>query len=307
MTNRSFETVLVGASAFEFEVMVYGETGARQPLLILHSIEFAMPPSEVFCEIMWHAGYQVIFARRPGHGRTSPIPDILMTEDPMKSGATVMAEAAVISSLVKTLGLEQIVLLAVGSSNPVSYRLVHTLPSLAFTIFANPVFNQDIFEVFRPVWFQQTVKQMLVSKGGAKFASQGAKLLLKSDPIAYYKAIMQKNAGDLAYIEANKTDIVQAAALALETNAEMLYYDATSCLAHDAILKDRYFDGVNAVILIGQDTTEHWQTEMRKESERLNLPLVLAPDGDLFCAYASPTTVLEIIRESDQDQKKQAG
>ena len=61
MDRRSFQTIKVGEQAFLFDFMIYGgDPGTKQPLVIFHSIEFAMPPSEAFCQIMWDAGLQVI-------------------------------------------------------------------------------------------------------------------------------------------------------------------------------------------------------------------------------------------------------
>ena len=70
------------------------------------------------------------------------------------------------------------------------------------------------------------------------------------------------------------------------------------CLIEDPLLKDGYFDGVNASILIGSETTAHWRAEMEQEAHRLNLPLYRASVGDIFCAYASPQDVLSILHDN---------
>jgi len=282
-----------------FEVMIYGgEAGQKQPLLIFHSIEFAMPPSQAFCQRMWEAGLQVIFARRPGYGNSSPLPMLMMTKGPVTSGAAAIAEAAMLRTLVDTLELTDIVLMAVGSSNPICYRLIHMLPNLEQVLFVNPVFKQDIMDVFHPLWFREMLKQIITSRSGLRVAESGMKLLIKNDPIAFYRTILKKSPGDMAYLETNARDYTQAGLIALDTHAGMLHYDSIMSLTQDPLLKDGYFDGVNAAILIGSESSDHWRAEMQKEADRLNLPLYHAASGDIFCAYASPEDVLTILHHN---------
>ena len=77
---------------------------------------------------------------------------------------------------------------------------------------------------------------------------------------------------------------------------EMLFYDAIMCLTEDPLLKDGFFDGVNASILIGSDSTETWRNNMLGEAVRLDVPLYHANRADIFCAYASPEAVISLIR-----------
>jgi len=296
MIPRSFQLIPVGEEAFEFEVMIYRDTlGDRQPLFILHSIEFSVPPSAAFCEFMWQNGYQVIFARRSGYGRSSPLPKTLIKDKPIKTGATAIAEAAMLQALIKRLGLSKVIILAVGSSNPVVYRLVQIASEIEFTVFVNPLFNQEVWGVFTPAWFRTMLKQIITSKGGLHIAMKGMKLLIRRDPISYYKHILQKNPGDLDYVDRNEADYYDAGAHALNIDPSVLYYDAMMCLSHDPLLKDGFFDGIDAAILIGQNTTNLWRVEMEKEAARLDLPIMHAPRGDIFCAYVSPETLLETI------------
>jgi len=299
MDQRAFQTIKVGDQAFELDVMIYGgERVSKRPLLILHSIEFAMPPSEAFCEMMWSVDLQVIFVRRPGYGESSPMPAALMTKATITSGATAMAEAAMVRALIEKLTLKDITLLAVGSANPICYRLVHMTQDLSRVIFVNPVFNQDIMQVFHPDWLREMLKQVISSKGGLRVAEAGMKLLIRNDPIAYYHTILRNSSGDVDYVNSHVRDYEHAARLALETESDMLYYDAIMCLTPDALLKDGFFEGVDAAILIGADSTPYWQNEMQNEADRLGLPLYEASAGDKFCAYASPQDVLAILDET---------
>ncbi|NQY39420.1 MAG: hypothetical protein HRT80_04900 [Henriciella sp.] len=296
MSERPFQLIRTGEEAFEFEVMIYGGAlTSRRPLLIFHSIEFPLPPSTTFCDAMWEEGLQVVFVRRAGFGKSSPLPRAMIVDDVVRSGATAVAEAVMMRQLIATLNLQNIVLLAMGSSNLVAYRLVKLAPEINFTIFANPVFNQDIFQVFTPLWFRTMLKQIMTSKSGLRVAIRGMKLLIRKDPVAFYNHIYHKNEHDLRYIEENAEDYREAGDYALATDPAQLFYDAIMLLDHDPLLRDGYFSDTFGTILIGKDSAEHWRTQMRLEADRLGLPIVQAPEGDLSCAYASPETVLSII------------
>ena len=293
---RTFQTIAVGARVTQFEVMIHrGTLTDLRPIIILHSIEFPMPPSKAFCEQMWANGFQVIFVRRAGYGKSSPLPAALITDAAIKDGATAAAEAVMLRQLIIRLDLDQVSLLAMGSANPVACRLIKMAPEIRFSILANPVFNQDIWQVFTPLWFQNMLRQLITSKSGLYVATQGMKLLIRKDPIAFFKHILQKDPGDLAYVEANRADYDVAGQMALSTPPSQLYYDALMCLNQDPLLKDDYFANLNTAILIGAHSTDYWQTEMKKEAARLNLSIHYAPEGDIFSAFASPETVLEMI------------
>lgn len=308
MSRRAFQTVRVGEQIFEFEVMIFGgELSDLRPLLIFHSIEFPLPPSEAFCDTMRDAGLQVVFVRRAGFGQSSPLPKALVTREPIESGATAMAEAVMMRSLIAKLDLSDVVLLAMGSSNIVAYRLVLIAPEISFTVFANPVFNQDIMQVFTPLWFQKMLKQILTSQSGLKVAIQGMKMMLQRDPVGYYKHIYQKNDEDLRYVTENSDDYCEAGALALETDPAQLYYDTIMLLGHDAMLKDGFFTNTNGTIMIGEKSSEHWRTEMKREAARVGLPVIQAPKGDLFCAYASPQTLITAIKAVKPSSAAAAG
>ena len=302
MRSREFELIGSGLQSGYFEIMIYGGSlSHRTPLLILHSIEFPVPPSAEFCEKMWAHDLQIVFIRRPGYGRSSALPSILMEDTVLKSGATAMAEAAMLRKLISELGLSRAKLLAVGSSNPVAYRLVQIAREIERTVFVNPIFNQTVWDVFTPPWFRNMLKQIISSKSGLSVAIQGMKFLLRRDPIAYFKHIFQKNLGDLEYVDDNREDYIAAGQLALEISAQQLYYETHMCLAHDPLLKDPYFSGIDAAVLIGESTTDLWRSEMERETARLGLPLYYAPTGDIFCAYASPETLIAALESDHSD------
>lgn len=294
--DRRFQLIRVGEFGSTFEVMIYGDQlRDMQHLLIFHSIEFPVPPSPAFCDLMWQAGLQVVFVRRAGFGQSTPLPKALIQKTPVTTGATAMAEAVMLRKLIATLHLSDIVVLAMGSSNPVVYRLVQIAPEVSYTVFANPMFNQEIWQVFTPVWFRSMLQQIVTSKSGLQMAYQGMKLLIRKDPIAFYSHIYQKNAFDLKYVRENEDDYRLAGAFTTRINPGQLYYDTMMCLSHDPMLKDGFFTDINGTALIGADSSAHWRSEMDRESKRVGLPVVHADKGDLFCAYKSPQTLISLI------------
>lgn len=307
MQERSFQLVRAGEEKFEFDLMIYGgQVADLRPLLFVHSIEFPMPPSAAFCEHMWQAGFQVIFVRRAGYGNSYAIPPALMTKEHIQSRATAMIEAVMLRTLISKLDLQDVVLMAIGSANPICYRLVHLAPEITQVIFVNPCFNQDIMPVFQPAWFRQMLKQMITSQSGLYVAEAGMKMLIRNDPISYYRSILKRSKGDMDYVDANKDDYHQAGLLALETTGRMLYYDTIMCLTDDTVLKAGFFDGINANVLIGADSSDLWQERMWQETDRLGLPLHLTPRGDIFCAHACPETVVSLINRESQSMQQLA-
>ena len=305
MAGRDFEIIRVGQRAFEFEVMIYGGAlSDRQPLLILHSIEFAVPPSQSFCDTMWKNGLQVIFVRRAGYGRSSPLPQVLLSRKSIVNGATAAAEAVMLQQLIETLQLENVTLMANGSSNPVAYRLVQFSPQIQFTLFINPIFNQEVWNVFTPVWFRKMLKQIVTSKSGLQVAFRGMKLLIRRDPIAFYQHIFAKNIADLDYVQCHADDYREAGNICLSVNANQLFYDTIMCLGHDPMLKNGFFANVTGAVLIGRESGDLWRRQMIRETQRVQLPLLFAPRGDLLCAYASPELVLDTVSPASAFNEK---
>lgn len=296
MSARQFKQLTVGEQIFNFEMMIFREElQKKRPLVILNSIEFPVPPSEAFCELMWANGLQVIFVRRAGYGASSPLPDALIKPQSIKDGATAAAEAAMLRQLLAKLRLENVILLAMGSSNPVAYRLIQMAPEIEISILSNPIFNQDVMRVFRPAWFRTMLQQVITSKSGLHVAAQGIKLLVRRDPVSFYKHIFQGHPEDIAYVEANPDDYKEAGKYLIDSDASLLYYDALMCLRPDPLLRDSYFEGRQVVVMVGEHSSDYWKDEMEREANRLGLPVVYAPHGDLFSGYASPNTVISIV------------
>ena len=111
-SDRPETLISIGDSNIALRVMIYGERVSElRPLVILNSIEYAMPPSASFCEQMWANGYQVIFIERPGFGASSSLPSVLFADELISGGATATTEAVILQNLLEPLELKQVLLL----------------------------------------------------------------------------------------------------------------------------------------------------------------------------------------------------
>jgi len=276
--------------------MTYREGEAkRRPLVILNSIDLPVPPSVDFCEAMWAAGYQVVFCRRPGFGKLPGLPAGLLTKEQIKRRSPIATEAALFNLLFKSLGLKNIVLLGLGTSNPICYRLAQMNEEVTFTVYANPLFHPAIWDVIRPDWLKRMIRQTVKSRSGLKIAVRGLRAVLRRDPIWFYHQFAQKSAGDLEYIAQNTGDFRQAGQLLQRMAPETFFYDLQNALIEDTHWNSEITKDNKAVILSGLETTSKWKRDIAAEAMRLNLPIVFAKSGDLFVAYASHETLLDVL------------
>ncbi|MEP1144267.1 MAG: hypothetical protein ABJH52_11160 [Henriciella sp.] len=293
---RSLKRIAIGDTSIHVEVMVYREdTGTRQPLVIVNSIDLPMPPSSAFCEQMWNAGYQVIFVRRPGFGNTANLPPVLLESQEVKSLAPLGAETAVLKILIETMNLKNIVLMGMGTSNSICLRVAQLSTEVEFSIYANPLFHPAIWEVVRPAWLRRMIRQTLLSKSGLKIGVRGLRAVLRRDPIWFYKQFAQKSFGDVAYVCDNLADFRQAGILLQNYSPELMYYELQTALIEDTRWPSKATRNSNAVILSGTETTKNWKRKITAEAKRLGLPIVFAPSGDLFVAYASADVLCRIL------------
>ena len=293
---RVVRPVRIKDSHIELDVMIHRHSVSDlTPLVIINSIELPMPPSAEFCDLMWEAGYQVVFIRRPGFGGAPGLPDALLTENEVRNGAAVITEAALLQRLINTLELKPFVLLGLGTANSVCVRLSKLCPSVEYSIFSNPLFHQDVWDLVRPKWMQSMVRQTLVSKGGLRFTVKALKATLKRNPNWFYRQFAQKSAGDIEYVAENAPDFEAAASLLQNMAQETVYYDLQMALVHDTKVDATFFRDIDGVVLCGTETTEDWRQRMQEQSERLAFPIVFAPSGDLFVPYKSPHVFLELL------------
>nr|WP_070958819.1 hypothetical protein [Hyphomonas sp. Mor2] len=293
---REMRSVRIDQSSIEIDVMIYRQHLADLiPLVIVNSIELPMPPSQAFCEFMWSAGYQVIFIRRPGFGGAPGLPVALLARTEIQNGAAAITEAALLQRLLVTMALKNIVLLGLGTANSVCARLSKLSQDITFTVFANPLFHQEVWDIVRPRWMHSMVRQTLSSRGGLRLTVMGLKSALKRNPIWFYRQFAQKSAGDLDYVTENKADFEAASALMQNIAPETVYYDLQMALVHDTRVDASFFRDIEGVILCGTETTKPWKTRMAEQSKKWSFPIVFAPSGDLFVPYRSPQTLLDTL------------
>ena len=295
---RTMNRVSIGNTSIEVEVMIYrNHPGGRQPLVIINSIDLPMPPSCEFCEQMWNAGFQVVFIRRPGFGRTADLPAVLLESREVKKLAPVGAETALLKLLIDSMGLKNIVLMGLGTSNSICFRLAQVCPQIELSIYANPLFHPAIWDVIRPAWLRRMIRQTLLSKSGLKIAVKGLRAVLRRDPVWFYKQFSQKSSGDLDYIANNEEDFRRAGLFLQRISPETMYYELQTALFEDVKWNPEITKESHAVILSGVETTGKWKRKIKAEADRLQLPIVFAPSGDLFVPYASPDVLLRILDE----------
>ncbi|MEL7547923.1 MAG: hypothetical protein AAGJ84_14820 [Pseudomonadota bacterium] len=293
---RQMRRVAVGSLPLEVEVMIYGQTlGDLKPLLILNSIELPMPPSKAFCDQLWEAGYQVIFCRRPGFGRTRGLPSPLLTDLEIRNSAATAAETAVFSTLIETLGLQDIVLMGLGTSNSVCLRLAQLSPEIRFCVFANPLFHPTIWDVIRPPWLMRMIRQTVSSRAGLKIAVKGLRAVLRRDTLWFYRQFAQKSAGDQAYIDANTLDFKHAGLYLQKLKPETYFYDLKTSLIDDTKWDAERCKKISGTVLCGRETTTTFKTAIEAEASRLGFPIVFASSGDLFVPYVSVDELIQIL------------
>ncbi|MEO1321378.1 MAG: hypothetical protein AAFV59_00070 [Pseudomonadota bacterium] len=294
-------------SEIALRVMIFrGYVSKLRSLVILNSVEYPMPPSIEFCEQMWANGLQVIFVERPGFGSTSGLPTALFADELIKQGATASTEAVLIQRLLQQLQLKNIVLLGMGSSNPVCYRLSLLADQISLSLYSNVVFNKDILDVFRPKWLQEMFRQMIQSKSGVKIASAGIKHRMRHKPLDFYRLLMHQSNGDVAYINANPNDFVLAGKLFQTINYATIAYDLRMSLTPDNLLKDGLFAGRKAVAFSGIETPDHWRAQLDSEAARLKIPVSYAPRGDFLAPYASPDYFIDVIKRHSTISSKRS-
>lgn len=306
-SGRTESLISIGDSNIALRVMLYrGYVSDLRPLVILNSIEYAMPPSVMFCEQMWANGYQVIFVERPGFGTSTPLPNVLFCDELISSGATATTEAVILQNLLEQLELKHVILLGMGSANPVCYRLSLMSDIVALALFSNVVFNKDILDVFRPKWLQQMFRQTVHSKSGIKIALAGIKHRLRKKPLEFYRLLMHQSPGDVAYLDANPSDFTAAGQRFQSLDHTIMDYDLCMSLKPDALLKDGLFANCNAIAFSGTETPDHWRKQLDSEAERLEIPVAYAPQGDFLAPYASSDYFLSVLKDNAEAKSSAA-
>ena len=295
--SRAFIKLRPSTHAIEIEVMDYAPyENDLQPLLIPSSIDFPMPPSTEFCDLMKQSGYRVIYVRRLGFGGTRGLPEILLTASNIKAGAATMAEVSIIVRMIDAMKLENVVLLGISSANSICYRLCQSCPKIQFTVFSHPIFNQDTFNAVSPAWIQPIARQIFLTKQGFRLAAQGLRFKIKRNPLAFFDQFYSKSSSDLKYRHDHEEDFLAAAKCIEQITAETFFYEVFQTMAEDSFLRDGLFRNVPCAAIFGSETTKEWLSSAKSEADRLCVPYEVCSPGGILAAYASPKEVIRAIK-----------
>ncbi|MEZ5947172.1 MAG: alpha/beta fold hydrolase [Hyphomonas sp.] len=267
------------------EYLTAGDPDGR-PLVVLNSMEYpGWPPAE-FCHLAAAAGFRTISIRRPGFGRNPSLPDA-------------QQQAQLVADFLSAEGLCDAVLVALGTANPVAYRLARMCPDISFVVFANCAFNFDHISGFRPEWFVRALEQALQSPAGARLSLMG----LKSSWGVFgrtwvHENILQKSPGDLGFLN-DHPELVDDAIRGLirDLDVKTFMLEVAGSLNDDPVLTDDCFGEVRALLVSGRETTPFWQEGIEREAHRVGVPVAYLPSGDMMCVYRSPVEFFAVLRE----------
>jgi len=265
------------------DYMDEGDPKAR-PLVVLNSVEYPGWAPPRFSRLAAERGFRTIVVLRPGFGRSATLPD------PLK-------QARLVEAFLEDTGIEGAVLVAMGTANPVAFRLAGVCPHVRLTAFVNCAFNYDHTADFRPEWFARALEQALQSPAGARLSLMG----LKSSWGIFGKTwvhenILQKSPGDVAFLRENPA-LVDGAIVDLiaRLDVQTFMMEVSASMKEEAMLQDACFDGVPAIVVTGRETTSLWQRGVEAEAARLGLPLAYLPSGDALCIYQSPVEFFDLL------------
>jgi len=295
--NRSdFKIAKLGSGQITLEYMVFGELDYElRPLIILHSVEFPIPPSTEFCREMFDQGLQVIFVRRSGYGRSRTLPNVLLKMPQSAIGSTITMEAAILSLFMKSLKLRRAVLLAMGSANPAAYRLINLVQGIDFAIFANPNLNQDFSQEFQPHWLQRMLEQMVLARSGAQLAAFGLRHMIRKAPLLFFRQLFERSKSDLDYLNKHEPDFFEASRVSSALEVDMFSHEIRASLGYDNALSPAYFEGQNVLFLQGEETRVLKKNRFREQAQRMGVPVDYIPGGDMLAPYSSVDALLDLI------------
>ncbi len=281
---RIWQTVRVGRATRQLEYMQFGRDGLR-PLVFLHSLEYANAPAWGFCVDAAQAGFGTFAIRRPGFGGSDRV-------------GSLEAQAGVILDFFEAAGLENIILVAVGSACPVGYRLAATSPRVSYTIYVNCVFNRDIMAEFRPQWLAPMFLQAIRNPAGARLSLEALRQLVRIRSAGWlYESVLQKSPGDLQFARTFQRDIEAAWEIGARIHADTFRDEMRYSLEDDLFLEDGLLKRYRGIALSGQETTDTWRAGFEAEARRVGVPYGYLPSGDIFAAYQSGAELLDLVRE----------
>ncbi|MCA8901866.1 MAG: hypothetical protein KDA53_11525 [Hyphomonas sp.] len=265
------------------EFFVSGAESGR-PLILLNSLEYPGPAPHSFTGPASARGFRTIVVRRPGFGRNAPLPDPVQ-------------QAALVMEFIERGGFRDAVLVSNGTANPVGYRIAGVSPCVALSVFANCAFNHPIMSEFQPAWFARALEQALQSPAGARLTLMG----LRSSWGVFgrrwvHETVLRKSAGDIAFLR-DHADLADDAIddLVARIDARTFAMEIGASLNHDALLQDACFEGVPALTVSGEETSDQWKAGIESEAARLGLPVAYLPSGDALTVFQSGPQFLDLV------------
>jgi len=281
---RVWQSARVGPSKRRLEYMQFGADGLR-PLIFLHSLEYANCPAWGFCVDAAEAGFGTFAIRRPGFGASDRV-------------GGVDEQAALLGQFLDEAGLENAVLVSVGSACPVGYRLAVASPRVTYSAYVNCVFNRDILSEFRPQWLGPILVQALQNPAGARFSLEALRQIAgRFSAKWFYETVTQKSAGDGEFVRTFVEDVEAAWSVGSAIHSDTFRDEMRFSLSDDPFLTDGVFARLRGIALSGTETTETWRAGFEAESKRVGIPFGYLPSGDIFAAYQSGRDLLDLVRE----------
>lgn len=257
-------------SGRSLEFMAFGDPTAR-PILFLHSMEFATAPPWTLCLAAKDAGFQVIAVRRPGFGKSSP------TE-------TLEQQTASISELLDLLGLDDLLLHAVGSSGRLACNLLLSEPRIRDAVFSNFAFGSSALKVLKPAWVRSVINQALTGEASAELTLRSVKSVLKLRGAAWFlRQVCSRSQGDLAFIEEHDADLADATLAFSSLTATGFREEVLASSLEDDILYNLKLKQISIVSIIGSECSSAFREEAKINADFIGANSVFAESGDLFC------------------------
>lgn len=270
------------------EFIVDGAPELR-PLVVVQSMDLCCWPTKSFCQTAQKAGFRVISVRRPGFGANPPLIDR-------------EAQTNLIRHFLQDLGLEHVVLVGIGCSNPICERVALSGESrVAFSVFANCSFNYDQIGEIQPEWIAKALEQALTNPAGGRLSL----MALKSSWGVFgqtwvFENLWRKSIGDIAYLR-NNTELMSEAISMLQARLDVptFTFELGNALNEDPILTDGCFKHMPAITVSGIETTESWKNGIEGEAERLGLPPVAyLTSGDMAVLYQSVDEFFSVLTDA---------
>lgn len=280
---RIWQSAHVGAGRHSLEYMQFGADHLR-PLVFLTSIDYPAAPPWGFCIDAANDGFGVYSIRRPGFGASAPMENV-------------DRQAALIEAFFEEAGLENVVLVSVGSANPVGARVSLRSGRVTFSVFANCVFNRDVMSEFRPAWFGRLLAQTIESRSGARISLGAIRQAGRQFGSQwFYQTCYQKSPGDVSFVKTFPREMAEAWEVASAISAETFQQEMHPSLKGDPFLTDGMFSSVPSLAISGHETTDSWKQGFESEAGRLGIPVSYLTSGDILVPYQSGTELLALLK-----------